>query len=442
MWAVLITALFLMPCARPVQAAIESPLTEREKAIGAFVALEEKKRTAGEEATMSPVDKQAQLEQLKALQEELLRFPKKDRFKFGQDTHYTYDTNPNRLPIHQDKEDSTFRINPFAEVDLSGLKTDLRFEYRWNRQYNVKIPASDSFSQEGNLRFSRRILPKTTLSLNSRLTRNSVRSSGKDNKKVSWDMSQRATLNYELNRKINLNLEANYGRTDFINEDFDETSNYNFSLDPNLSLQLTPKSKITLGYRWRFTRIPTESSDATSHEFRAGYSGRLSPKSTISADVAWTRQNPDSAQAAKSDQFRSSFGYVWQATPKTSIRTLYSNSLEHSISDSISNRALLKKTTHTGSDTLSFSIRVRLHRKLSTEFSFNGTHNRTRTRETGKDNVRTRQFTFPFQFAMDLDLFRWLRMRLTYTYRHRIGDEHKTDQFRAHTFFVGANAAF
>jgi len=416
----------------------EEPLDERERAMNAYVLLAEKKR----EAQLSPsVSSPETVKELKGYQKELLRFPQKDRFKFGQDTHYTYDTNISRLQIQREEGDSVFKINPFAQVNLSGQKTDLRFEYRWDRVYNAKIPASDTFNQEGTVRFARKILPKTDLSLNSRLNRSSVRSAGNDNKKIGWDNAHRTTFNYEYNPKLNLNFETNYLRTDFPDEKFDETSNYSFYLDPNFSLKLTSKSKMTLGYRWNFTRIPTESSDATTHEFRTGYSGRLTPKSTVSADFVYSLEDPDSAQASRSDQVRSSLGYVWQATKKTSLRTLYSNSFKHSLSDSVSGSNLLKKTTRTASDTLSFSVRVKLHRKLSTEFSFNGSHSRTKTRETGADNTRSRTFTFPFQLAFDIDLAKWFRLRLAYTYRHRIGNEHKTDQHRAHTWFVGCNVA-
>lgn len=439
-WAVGITAFFIMVMAisfiSDAEAENRTEITERERAMNAYVSLAEKKKET--EAVPSTPSIET-IEQLKKYEKELLRFPKKDRFRFGQDTHYTYDSNVSRLPIHHDKEDSTFKITPFAEVNLSGQKTDVRFEYRWDRTYNAKLPASDNFTQEGTLRFSRKILPKTEITLNDRLSRNSVRSAGMDNKKISWGNNHRVTLNYKYNPKLNLNLEANYTRTDFGHENFDETSNYNFSLDPNLSYSLTPKSKVTFGYRWNFSQIPTESSDATTHEIRTGYSGKLTPKSTLSADFSFNNQIPNSAQASRSRQAQGSLGYVWQATKKTSIRTLYSTSYSHSLSDSVSGSSILKTSTKSLSDSLSLSLRVRLHKKLTAEFSFKGAHAYSKTKKTGSLNTHTQTWTFPFQLAIDLDVKKWLRLRLTYTYHHQIGDERKTDENRAHTLFLGAN---
>jgi len=440
-----VTALFIISglVVNPItgyaqQAPDEEWQQERGEAMDALVAVQEKKRsiseTAGEGGLL--------VEELKRYEKELLRFPKKDRLRFGHDADYTYDTNSQRLRVHNEEGNSTFRINPFVEYDLSGQKTDLKFEYRWNRQYNNNTPGSDTFSQEGNIRFARKVLPKTNLSINERLTRSSVRSSGKDNKKVSWDNASRATINYDLNPKIQINLEANYTRLFFVNEDFDETGTREFQLDPNVVLQLTPKTRVTLGYRWSLPRVHTEATDTVNHEFRISYSGKITPKSTLSADVSFTQKDPNSAQVGSSDKIASSLGYLWQATPKTSLRFLYSNSMELAVSDSISSGNLLKSEVRTTSDSWSLSIRWRPYRKVNTEFSFAPSHSHSKTKKTGDANTRSRSFTFPFQLGFDVDLTRWLRLRLTYTYRHKIGNEPKTDENRAHTWFVGSNVVF
>ncbi len=441
-WAVLVTALFVGPLifkSLPLEAAEKKPESDREKAMGAYLALEESKKTSN---TTTPEQQEVLVTELKALQKELLQFPKKKRFHFTQDMQYTYDSNANRVKIHHEKGDSTFRVNPAAEVDLSGLKTDLRVEYRYNRIYNIKRPENDSYNQETTLRFSRKILPKTTLALNDRLNRSSVRVAGKDNRKVGWDNAHRATLNYELNPKIKLNLESNYTRTDFPHKDYGRTSNLSYSLDPNVSLQVTRKTRFTGGYRWSFTKIPTKSINATTHEVRAGYSGQLTPKSSLSADVSLSRQNPDSAQVGISDTVNSSLGYVWQATPKTSIRALYSNSLSLAVSDSLSGVNLLKSSTRSASDTWSLSVRVRLHRRVTGELSFNPSRSYSKTKQTGAANTHTQTIAFPFQIAFDVNVTKWLKLRLTYTFRHQIGDEPKTDENRAHTWFAGCNTAF
>lgn len=412
---------------------------EGEGAMRTYDLIEGKKESV---KTVPVEQREALLEELKLLEEELFQFPQKERFHFGQDSYLTYDSNVTRLSVQDEEGDTTFRINPFVGLDLSGRKTDLRVEYRWDRQYNVKRPGSDDFVQEISVRFNRKLLPKTYLSLTSRLNRSSVRSPGMDNKKITWDNAHRVTLNYEYNKKLSLNLETDYTRSDILHENFDQDSNYSFSLSPNLTFQATPKSRFTAGYRLNFTRVPTELSDVTNHEFRGGYSLGITPKSTLSADVTYTFKDPDSAQASRSDLVLSSLGYAWQATPKTSVRALYSNSFEHLLSDSVSGEDLLKTTTRTSSDTMSLSVRVRLPRKLTSEFSFNGSHSHTKTRKTGVDNTRSRTWTFPYQLALDFDATKWLRLRFTYTFRHRIGNERKTDEHRAHTWFMGCNVSF
>jgi len=283
-------------------------------------------------------------------------------------------------------------------------------------------------------------MKKTTLSLNDRLTRTSTRAQGiDDGKKISWTNAHRAGLSYEYNPKLTLNFEANYSNTYLPHESFDETSSFSFDLDPNLLFRPTPKTRLTLGYRWSIARVHTEATDATTHVFRVGYSGEITPKSSVSADFSWTLQDPDSAQAAQSKQYSTVLGYIWQATRKTSLRISYSSSFKRSLSDSISSGQLLKSSTLTSSDTWSLSTLFRPHRKINTEFSFNGSHSHSKTKKTGSLNTRSRTFTFPFQAAVDYDLTRWLRLRLSYTYRHRIGNERKTDEARSHTWFVSTS---
>ncbi len=418
----------------------EEAVLAREKAFDAYVALEAGKEN--QDKVMVPEQQELLRQELKVLQKELLQFPKKDRFRLNQDTHYTYDSNPDRTRIHgHEKGDSTFKINPSAEVDLGGRKTDLRVEYRWDRIYNVKRPGSDTFNQETTVRFNRKILPKTTLTLNDRLSRSSVRVVGRDNKKIGWDNAHRQTLSYDLNPKISLNLDSNFTRSYFPAEADDETGTLTYSLDPNVAFQLTRKTRFTAGYQWNFTQIPTESSDATTHTFRWGYSGRLTPKSTLSADFSLARANPDSAQVGKTSTVTSSLAYAWQVTPKTSLRALYSNSYAHAVSDSISGTSLRKSTSKTASNTWTLSGQFRLNRRVTADLSFNPSHNHSRTKQTSALNTHTQTIVFPFQVGFDVNLTKWLKLRLTYTYRHQIGDEPKTDENRAHTWFVGMNTA-
>lgn len=381
---------------------------------------------------------------LQRYQKELLRFPKRDRLSYGGDLDMTYDNNVNRNVIRSEEGDTLFRMAPFVKLDLGSRKTDLAVEFRSSHSYNAKVPEGgrDVLRLEGTLRAGRKFGKKTTVSLNDRLSSTLVRHEeiDDDGKKVSYDNSHRLSVNHPMNRKLTLNFEADYSRTDFPHELFDQDGSRTVQLDPNLFFNLTPKTRISLGYRWSVSRNRTESSDKTTHEFRVGYSGKITGKSSLQIDLSQAFDDPDSAQAARADRTTVSTAYIWQATPKTSLRVLYSNSFTHSISDSVSGANLLKTTTRSASDSLSTSVRFRLNRKTSTEFSFDGSHSHSKTRQTGADNTRSRTWTFPFQGAVDFTLTRWLRFRFAYTYRHQIGNE-DSNEHRAHTWFFGSNVS-
>jgi len=389
----------------------------------------------------TPVEEELHKE-LVRLQKELLHFPKKDRFRFGGDFDMTYDNNPGRTRIRTEEGDTAFRVEPFVAVDLSGRKTDFGVEYRGRRNYRVKVSeGSDLLSMEGRVRFGRKITDKINLALNDRLSRESQRNQAVQDKKIRWDNSHQAALNYELTPKISANLEVQYSRRDFPHEEFDQDTDEQLVLDPNLFFQATPKTRFSAGYRWRFSHIETGSTNATTHGVRGGYSGRVTGKSSVSADLIYAHKRPDSADAAKANTLTWNAGYIRQATPKTSLRILYSSSWERSVTNSVSGEDLSKSVSRSISDTLSLSLRSRIHRRITTEFSFDGSHSRTKTDKDADPKTESRLFTFPFQVAVDYTLAQWMRLRFAYTYRHRLGDERKTDEHRAHTWFVATNVA-
>ena len=381
-------------------------------------------------------------EELKRYKSELLRRPKRKRLSIGYDTDATYMTNRSGAKIHYEKGNSGFHIIPSVSWDFSKRKTDMKLEYRWNRFYNNKTPEADNFSQELSFRGSRKIFRKTTLSLNDRLTRNSVRVANFDNKKIDFNNSHRQSLSYEFNPKLSFNLETNHTSTAFVDENFDQDGSLDFQIDSNAAFQLTRKTRVTAGYQLSNPRSHAHTSDVTNHGLRFGYSGKITPKSSISADFSWTIQDPIKAQASNSKKYSSSVSYLWQMTPKTGLRLIYSNSYSYAISDSVSGRALLKSVNYSSSNTWGMSVRFRAHRRINAEFSFNPSHADSKTKQTGAANTKSRSFTFPIQVGLDIELWRGIRFRLTYTYRHKIGDEMKTDENRTHTWFAGTNYLF
>ncbi len=442
--AVLMTAFFLMGFLSPFLYAAENTGVEQERdrtMETALMNMELQKRN-DVSALNTQIDQEVKRADLKNYESELLRRPKKKYLRFGYDTDATYSSNRAGSPIHYEQGNTGVRTNPSVSLDLSKRKTDLRLEYRWNRLYNNKTPGSDSFSQELSLRAGRKISRKTTFSLNERLTRNSVRVVAFDNKKINLNIAQRTALSYEFNPKLSFNFETNYTNSVFTDENFDEQGTHDFQLDPSFSFQPTRKSRITGGYQWSNPRSHTETSDVTNHVFRSGYNLKITPKSSASVDFTWTLQDAVTAQASNSKKYATSASYIWQATKKTSIRLLYSNSYSYAISDSVSGRNLLKTVSYSASNTWGTSFRFRALKRLNTEFSFNPTHNDSKTITTGSANTKSRSFTFPIQVGLDVDVWRGIRLRFTYTYRHKIGDEMKTDENRTHTWFLGTNFAY
>ncbi len=418
-------------------------LEERElKAMEAEILAQQKKLTGGKISTSDDEDVRKEVE---TLQKELLLTPKRRRIRLGGDFDMTYDTNADREALGADREegDSFFHLNPIVQFDLSGKRTDLRTELHAGHTYSVKRPEIDTSNIEGTVRFGRKF-NRLTFSLNDRLNRDAIRVQGMDDKRIRWDTSHRSSLNYELGKKFSFNLENDYSRQDFPHENFDQDSTYTFRLDPNFFYQVTPKTRLSAGYRWGFSRIRQKTTDNATHEFRVGYFGKLTPKSSISGDIGVNIQTPEAAEATRSRQLQWNVGYIWQATPKTSLRVLYSNSIQRSIVDALGTAGtneLIKTTTHTLSDTLSVSFRFRMNRKISTQFSFDGSHSKIRTSTDDDPLARTRTFTFPFQVAIDYDLAKWIRLRFTYTFRYQLGNE-ALDDHRAHTWFVGSNLSF
>ena len=433
---------FVMP---PLQASEDTKKSSKQKkkqelkAMEAEILAQENRLTKGRGSIREPQEVQKELE---SLQKELLAFPKKRRIRLGGDFDMTFDTNADRKPAggKEEEDDTFFHLNPIVQMDLSGKRTNLQTEVRVGHQYSAKRPQIDTSNIEGTVRFGRKI-NRLTISLNDRLNRDAIRVEGRDNKRIRWDTSHHAALNYDLGRKFSINLENDYTRQDFPQDFFEDNSTYSFSLDPNVFYQITPKTRLSAGYNWTFNRIRQKTSDNTTHGFRVGYFGKITGKSSVSADVGINLQTPDSADSTTSRQLQSSLGYIWQISPKTSLRLLYSNAIQRAVADSVGTDELIQTTTHTVSDTVSFSLRFRLHRKVSSQFSFDGSHSSSRASTDDDPISRARTFTLPFQIAIDYDLAKWIRLRLTYTFRYQFGNE-AADELRAHTWFVGTNLSF
>ena len=413
---------------------------------GAKAEVQPKKSGESKEVKAAAEEREVHKE-LESLKKNLLRHPKKKRLSLSWDSTMTYNDNVANKPIHKkEKGDTTFNLNPTMGYDLSGRKTDLRFEYRGGRTYNVKRPEGDSFNMEWNLRFGRKIFKKVTLSLNDRLTRQSVPTTQADTRKVSWANSHQAGLNYEFNRKLSFNLQATNSRTDFPHETFDQDASFSQDLSPDIVFQPTPKTRLTTGYTWGITRGKKETGDNTKHNFKLGYSGRLTRKSSLSANLGYNIQTPDSADGGGSYSLSTSVGDVWQVTPKLSHKINYSHTRGLSTSNAAVGSTFSFTKSLSVSDGLTLSSSFRLNRKISTELSSDLSHSRSKARTISAGQVTSktlsRTFTLPLQISLNYKLADWISLRISYTHRHQLGNERKTQEFRSNTWVFSTNAQF
>lgn len=381
-------------------------------------------------------------QELERLQRELLKVPKRRRYRFGGDNEMTYDGNRDATRIGDNgKGETTFRIKPFLGYDLSGRKTDVKLEYGWSRIYGVKTESSDTLDQDVTLRFQRKLFKKTTLALNDRFSLKSQRSTSIEEKRLTWSQSHRQSLTHDLTRKLQIVLESDYSRTDNPHEEFDQDTNYTYAVSPTVFFQVTPKSRLSAAYRMSWTRtVGNEAGDTTTHQIRGTYSFRVTQKSSATFDLGYQIQSPDSAGATTSDQTLVGVAYIFQMTPKTSTRFNYSRTFQDSTADSVT--TLVQTGSETASDSLGLGLSLRPHRRVGLEFAFNGSHSRTKTSAGDATGSKTRSWTLPFQAAMNLSLAQWISFNVSYTYSHQLTDEKATNEVRDHALVVTSNMNF
>jgi len=382
-------------------------------------------------------------EDLEELRSELLRIPKRDRVKIGLDGQYTLETNVPRLPPQQEKGDSIFDTNGFVEFDLGGKKTDLRLEFRGGKQWNVKFPTSDFWQVEERIRFRRKYFKKLTHSIQSRIARHSSKTIEVDSKKIRYDSNQTTTLNYVLSRKLSLNTELGANKRLFTTEPFDQDSQWDVLMAPSLFWNFTPKSRISLGYRFGASRIRTKTGDANSQEVHAGYFGRVTRKSSLSFDASFSHQTPRSLDTATVNTLKLGIGYILQLTPKTQMTVQAIRSVQNSSSNLVSGteNETVKMDEHFTHDNLTVSLNSRLNRKITAIGEVGISHFRNKVSKTGDEDNETRQFTVPLTLTVNYMITRSIQYRLRYTFSFRTGNE-QNDYYRAHQLMTGVNMTF
>lgn len=385
--------------------------------------------------------------QVQDLNRELLGIPKRDRIRLGFDSYYTYDSNIERLNPGNENGDSILEETPSVQIDLSGRKTDLRFEARGVKQWNIKFPKKDLWGVEERLRYRRRYLKKISHSLQSRFARLSDKTIEINDKRIRWDSYQNTVFNYELSRKFSINTEINANKRLFTTEAYDQDSTWETTVAPAFFWNVTPKSRVQGGYTIGTNRIRTKVGNSVSHEFHVGYFGRVTRKSSISFDSSYTYQSPRSLETPTIHTVTLGTGYIYQMTPKTQAIAQILRSQQNSSSDAApgqsnqgNNFETVKSDVSFTNNSVSLSLNSRLTRKINAVFNFTASHLKTAAPE-GSDSGTITQFSFPTSVAVDYLLKRWIRVRLAYSFAFRTGYE-KTDNYRAHILTTGVNVTF
>lgn len=392
-------------------------------------------------AALNPGEEEEVDPEILKMRRELLQVPDRDRFKAGLDGQYTYDSNIGRRPFEEEKGDSVFDIKSFAEVDFGGKKTDLRFELRGAKEWNVQFPTSDFWLVEERIRYRRKYFRKLTHSIQSRIARTSSKTIEVNEKRIRWDSHQNTTMNYALSRKFSINTELEGIKRLYTTEPFDQDSQWEVKAAPGIFWHITPKSRVAMGYTFGANRIRSKAGDTNSHELHASYFGKVTRKSSISFDLAYQRQTPRSLESEKSNSYTVGTGYIFQMTPKTQLTFQWIRQFQNSSSNQVggsNQNAVTKQDTHFVNDNMSISLNSRFRRKLQAGLTLSASHLNTRVERGGDEDLETLQWTFPVQATMTYLIKRWIQLRFGYTFTFRTGNE-ENDRFRSHLLYTGLN---
>lgn len=384
-------------------------------------------------------------QQLADLQRDLLTLPKRRRISFEAQGTHTYDSNVIRAVPRQEKDDSLFDTQGAVLFDLSGKKTDLRFEVNGGKHWSVEFPEGDSWTAGERIRYRRRYFKKLQQSFQSAISRHSSKTIEINAPKVRWDSAQNTSYNYPITKKISLNTEFSSNMKTFTQEAFDQDSSWEATASPALFYNFTPKTRFSLGYRLGTNHIRTKSGDSNAHEIHFGYFGKISRKSSASVDISYSHQTPKSTDTATVNTYTVGLGYIWQWTGKTQITVQAIRALQNSTSDLVSGSldgedgapiATVKNDSRVTNESISASLNSRLSSRLTATSTINFTHSHTSVLKGGSKDSETTQYSFPITLGAIYYLRRWATVSLGYTFTYRTGYE-KSDRYRDHLLISG-----
>jgi len=385
-------------------------------------------------------DEQYQAE-METLKKELLKIPDRDRFEIGLDGQYTYESNIERNVFGEEKGDSVFDNKGYMQFDLGGRKTDIRFELRGAHQANIRHPKSNYWNVEERIRYRRKYFRKITHSVHSRISRHTSRTIEIDKKKIRWDSHQNMNFNWAFSRKLSMNMELTAIKRLFTTEPFDNDSMWEVGAAPSAFWNITPKSRLSVGYSVKANRIRSKTGDANSHEIHMQYFGQVTRKSSISFDLAASHQSPRSLDTPVVNTYTIGKGFMWQMTPKTQMTLQAIRQLQNSTSNDVAgglDNEVSKGDVHYTHDSFSVSFNSLLNPKLTAILNMSVSYQRTKMARYLDSDPETRQLSFPLSLTLNYMVKRYMQLRLRYAFAYRMGDE-KTDRYRDHAILTGFN---
>ena len=379
-------------------------------------------------------------EEIENLKKQLLSLPKRDRFKMEFDGSHTFDTNINRMTLFEgENNDSVFDASAIALFDLSGRKTDLRFDVAGQKQWNIKFPEKDIKGGQETLRFRRKYFRKITSAIQSRIGRENSKTVEINSEKVRWDSTQTAVMNYAFSPKLSINTDTSLTHRIFPQEAFDQDSSWETSSAPSFFWQPTPKSRISSGYKIAQNRIRTKVGNTVSHEIHIGYFGQVTRKSSASIDLSAGYQAPREQTTAVVKTFSTGIGYIWQWTPKTQLTVQLLRSIQNSTSNAVgtsidaaagNDTQVVKTDSYFTNNSATLALNTRLNSRLKAVLNWNVFLSTTHTQASGKSDTDTAQWGFPVSITLTYFVKRWVTLTSSYTYSYRLGNE-KDDRNRA-----------
>ncbi len=384
-------------------------------------------------------------EQIAELRAKLLGIQKKDRFRFGLDGNYTYNSNNNGAVPRHEKPEHQFNTTGNTQINFSGKKTDLGLELRGSKNWNIYNAINDSWQGEERLRTRRKFFKRLNVSGNSRIARNASKTLEISSNKIRWDAANQMSINYAFSRKLSMNLDLSSQKRLFLQEAFDQDSGWQVGAAPSGFWNITPKSRFSFGYDYGANRNRLKAGNSDSRGLNLGYFGQVTRKSSASVNVALTRQYSFKA-ASRSTTMTLGSGYIWQTTAKvqTSIQVTrgFSNTTSESVTGDVSNTAVVTKSdNYAVNDNFSLSLNYRMAARASLSLTGGIANTQTYAYTNGGENGVTHIMTFPSSLGINMPLTKWLTTSVQYSFSYKVGNE-KTDTSRVHTLTSSISLSF